>query len=146
MLEITELLFDSSPRWLTLTPDQSDTAPAIFLTPLDWTQYELCRRAAMLPKSEAVNPRQFFAQAILLTTPTRWRGFVKNGVEPPFDRELLFSFLFSNAALGTAFDTALKTWALNEKTQRDDAAKNSDAGRATPDTAPGNKKKDRNAA
>lgn len=141
MLEINDLLFDYTPRWLFLTDDQSENAPAILLTPLDWTQYELCRRFSAILGTDVTNPRGMFAQIIKIANPTQWRGFVRNGVEIPFDKDLLFSVLCANVNLGAKFDQTMKAWAMNEKTQRDDAAKNSDAGRATPDAAPGKAKK-----
>jgi hypothetical protein len=140
MIEVNEVLFSYDPRWMFLTEDTSDNGPAIYLTPLDWTQYESCRRMALVPDTGVVNLRAALAQLIKQTQPTKWRGFVRDGQAIPFDSELLLKIFCSNAELGVAFDNKLKEWAVKGEQQLSAAIKNSSAGRDGHSTAPGNKK------
>lgn len=133
-IDLDQVLFTPQPQWLPLfeVPD----SPAIHLTPLDWTQYELARNISVILSTNVVNPRVMLQQLVTLTKPDDWRGVVRSGQPLPFDKELLLKLLCSNVTLGMAFSNRLQELAIKGKQSEDAARKNSGAGAGTPSTAP----------
>ena len=129
MIELLEMP-PSGAIWLDLF-DEPDS-PAIYLTPLNWTQYEYARRLACLPGTATAHPGLALRRMIEMAQPTDWRGFARNGAPVPFDRDLLTQLALSNVTLGVALENRLRAFAERETIRRAADAKNSGAGSDTP--------------
>lgn len=136
-IDIDQILFDDSQKWLELAPH----GPRVLLTPLDWTDYETCRRLAMIPGTDQVDLKQMYRQLVKRTQSVDWEGFERNGQPLPFDRDVLVKIVCSSVEIGVRFDAQLKAWATQTLRQEQAEAKNSGAGRATKSTQPGRPKK-----
>lgn len=139
MIEILTMPPCGAAIWLDLF-DEPDS-PAIYLTPLDWTQYEYARRLACLPGTTTAHPGLALRRLIEMAQPTDWRGFMRDGAPVPFDRDLLTRLALSNVTLGVALETRLRALAERESIRRTADAKNSDAGSDTPGSEPAKAKR-----
>lgn len=123
---------EPQPTWIVLIAN----GPAVHLTPLDWVDYELCRRMSVIVGSEVINLRQFYQLLIRRTGADAWKNVLKGGQEMAFSADALLVILCRNAALGLAFDAALRAFAMRQQKQAEADVKNSAAGCDTPVAPP----------
>lgn len=139
------------PCWIDMLTNlkPGEVSPAIHLSaPLDWSEYERLRQLSVQSvanddgtRSQALDNNQFLRRLVEATRPDDWRGFTKDGAPLAFSANTLLTLLRQNYLLGVRFREAIAGLSVTLQFALEEQEKNSDAGRATPDTAPGSQKK-----